>query len=241
MKKAGFFLLFLLCVWIELLCLTATFICKYLNRSASYIVIQTGKAKRRLCLEYILLKRKKANRTLAAKEIIQTVATTATGTGVVGKSKTVFITELPVVKSRREIKPFKSEPLEQAPQGDVEEDVPGGYDVDTAPVEKAELDELGFDGFEQDEDEKSFVGSSSGISFEELSGTIGILDREALSDSEKQRAAAVLHHIDGTDLFNFIAMNDAFSEKARVLMATFKEGCTGDEVQAGFAISEYMD
>jgi len=117
---------------------------------------------------------------------------------------------------------------------DDEKDASGAYDIGTAP----DVDDL--DSFEPGEDEREFAGSSSGVSFEELSQTIGVLGKEQPSEAEKQKATSVLYNINGTELFNFIALNETYTEKARALMAAFKEQPV-DGRPEGFDMNEYMD
>lgn len=160
MKTAWLFLLFLLCTLAELVCRATLFACAYLEKASSCCTAGWVKAKRRLCAEYLLTKRRK-NCGRQEKEIAQTMPSPAARDGVVGPSRTVFITELPALKKRQEIKPFKSIPLEMVPVEDnVQEEAPGSYDTGTAPVEENELDEL--DGFGQDEESEGHTGSSSG-------------------------------------------------------------------------------
>lgn len=238
MKTAWLFLLFLLCTLAELVCRATLFACAYLEKASSCCTAGWVKAKRRLCAEYLLTKRRK-NCGRQEKEIAQTMPSPAARDGVVGPSRTVFITELPALKKRQEIKPFKSIPVEMVPVEDnVQEEAPGSYDTGTAPVEENELDEL--DGFGQDEESEGHTGSSSGVSFEELSDTIGVLGQGEPSDGEKQKAAVVLHHIDGTDLFNFIAINEMYAERAKALMAAFREQ-TGNSGQEVFDMGKYME
>ncbi|MBF0647413.1 hypothetical protein IR083_01100 [Dysgonomonas sp. GY75] len=195
------------------------------------------KAKRRLCLGYILTRRKLAAAGVA-KQAMQAKAAPERQESVVGKSRTEFLTGLPVLKAPREAKPFKSEPLKMVPQtGDefADADAPGQYSLGTSPVGEEELED-----FEPGDNGEEPAGNSSGVSFEELSKTVRILDKEQPSDTEKQEAALVLYNIDGTGLFNFIAINDAYTEKARAMMAAFREQA-GDGERKAFEMSEYME
>lgn len=236
MKTAGLFLLFLLCTLAELACKAMLLICGYLKKYASYRTQELGKTKRRICAEHLLMKRKKAGYAPAVgNEVPRKEHSPAAETGVVGASKTVFITELPVLRSRQEIKPFKSEHLVMTPQGDFEEEEPGGYDTDTAPVGE---DELG--GFDPDGDEEAYAIHSSGVSFEELSETAGVLAEEESSTAKKQKAAGVLTSVNGTELFNFIAMNEVYTEKAKALMTAFREQTENDGLEV-FNVGKYME
>jgi hypothetical protein len=232
MRTTGLFLLFLLCTLAELACRATLLACGDLDKCIAGL----EKTKRRLCAGYLRMKRIKANRVPSpGKAALQAVSLPAADSGVVGRSRTVFITELPAFRSRQEIKPFKSEPLVMAPQGDFEEEEPGGYDAGTAPVGEDELDD-----FEPDSGDGWPEGSSSGVSFEELSETAGILAQEEPSAVEKQKAVAVLEAVDGTELFNFIAINEVYTQKAKALMAAFREQPEGDGSEV-FDMGKYME
>jgi len=236
MKTAGLFLFFLLCTLAELVCQGVLFVCRHLGYAAFETSGRMRKAKRRLCLGYIVIRRRQAAGTV--KQTTQAKAAPETQESVVGKSRTEFLTGLPVLKDPREAKPFKSEPLKMVPQtGDefADADAPGQYSLDTSPVGEGDLED-----FEPGDNGEEPAGSSSGVSFEELSQTVRILDKEQPSDTEKQEAALVLCNIDGTGLFNFIAINDAYTEKARTMMAAFREQA-GDGERKAFEMSEYME
>lgn len=237
MKTAGLFLLFLLCTLAGLVCSATLLACGCLEKCASYCTEKLEKARRRLCAGYLLMKRKEVNRVPSpGNAVLHTKPLPGPDSSVVGRSRTVFITELPVLRSRQEVKPFKSEPLEMVPQDDgYEKEEAAVYDTDTAPVGEDELD-----GFEPDGGEEWLEGSSSGVSFEELSETAGILGRDEASGEQRQKAVAVLEAVDGTQLFNFIAINQVYTGKAQALMAAFREQAEGDGREV-FDMGRYME
>jgi hypothetical protein len=156
--------------------------------------------------------------------------------GIVGGSKTLFMKELPVLRKPEEeedeIKPFKSEPLAVIiEEPDDAEKEPAGFDIES----DNRVSEDDMDSFEYYDREE--MNNSSGVSFEELSKTVSVLNTKEPSDNDKENAVNVLNAINNTELFQFITINNFVYENAKILMDSFNNANSGK----GFNISDFVE
>ncbi|GAB6119064.1 hypothetical protein [Dysgonomonas termitidis] len=149
---------------------------------------------------------------------------------IVGESKTGFIKELPVLRQRQEpsILPFKSEQLQIIVEEDDEYHEPDIVDFEVEKPSDFYKDDL--DDFDEDygnDFEDSTI--STGVSFEELSRTIEVLKKDEQTDIEKENTVNVLNQIEGTELFNFITINNSVYNHAKILMNPINNNLTSSE------------
>jgi hypothetical protein len=147
------------------------------------------------------------------KEIVSVPVPETAPSNIVGKSQTVYLEEPPKEKPKT-VEPAFSEDLQQAPSYEEEPDITGD-DVD---------DNLNKDGFPEEDrllpldaeaDDGDFP-SSSGMTYEQISQALDVVQGKSTDDAGRQTAARILYEVEGSDLFNFLtaqAENEALVEK----------------------------
>lgn len=219
MKTISLYAVFVMCAVFQVLCRWILFIIKHIFRVFLYICLQMEMLQHKVFTNQStgVYKINKEKAKIAPKEEPNEVP--AKNKAIVGESKTGFIKELPVLRQRQEpsILPFKSEQLRIIVEEDDEYPEPDTVDFELEKSSDYDKDDL--DDFDENDD-NDFEDStnSSGVSFEELSRTIEVLKKDEQSDIEKENAVNVLNQIEGTELFNFITINNSVYNHAKMLM-----------------------
>ncbi len=230
MKIAVLYSLFLLCTLAGMVCRLLQLACKSLYKLSYRCSLHMDKAKRKLIASYnnyVMLFEAEPARQMTPPPV---------PSGIVGVSKTLFMKKLPVLRKPEEeedgIKPFKSELLAiSIDEPDDVEKEPAGFDIESD--NKIPEDEM--DSFEYYDREE--MNNSSGVSFEELSKTVSVLNTKEPSDNDKENAVNVLNAINNTELFQFITINNFVYENAKILMDSFNNVNSGK----GFNISDFIE
>lgn len=145
----------------------------------------------------------------------------------VGSSKTIFITELPKLKS---IEPVQCMPLEKEYVVEYTEDPE--IDPDDVEVQDsmAEVQEMLADEdpemFSNNEDLPSDL--SSGVTIEQLTRTYGTLTQENTNAEQEHEASGILNILQGSEFFNFFMLHAECSIKAKQLMDQRKDSDIGE-------------
>ena len=236
MKKACLFSVYLVSNIIQVVCYYCMHICKYIFKWFFCLYRLMERVKMEMIRLHLSVEDKEIKNYVEVVPIEKEKA--LPDISIVGKSKTGFMKELPVLKVKEvaAIEPFKSEPLEKVV---VESEFePENVDVDVS----LEMDETEIDSFEAETDlddgnDAESDMNSTGVSFEELSDTISILGKDEMTDSEKEKATGVLNTIEGTELFTFITINNSTYENAKMLMKSFDKNIGGVD---DFDIKRFM-
>jgi hypothetical protein len=131
----------------------------------------------------------------------------------VGKSQTVYLEESPKEKTKT-VEPAFSEDLQQASAYEEESDITGD-DVNDNLNEDRLPEEDRFLPLDADPYDGDFP-SSTGMTYEQISQALDVVQGKSTDDAGRQAAARILHEVQGSDLFNFLtaqAENDALVEK----------------------------
>lgn len=224
MKIVVLYLLFLSCTLIDLGCEALQFFCKYLNAYARDCSELMNRTKCWLSESYAHSTEDKKRRAAKAKteSVEPKPVVKPDNRDIVGATKTIFMTELPVLRITEEeaVEPYKSEQLGTVP-GDP--DFEDEAQTDSFDVANGKVSESEIDYFEPVAEEEDFEDNSSGVSFEELSESVEVLSKDDPTEQEKEKTAAVLDAISGTELFQFITINNTVYENAKMLMNSFKK------------------
>jgi len=132
-----------------------------------------------------------------------------TSLSVVGKSQTVYLEEPPPPKK---VEPVFSEDLERCPSYEEEPDVTAD-DVNYKPNEEILTDEERFTPLDVEPDNESV---STGMTYEQISQVLDVVQGKKTSDADQLTAARTLYEVQGGDLFNFLATqaeNEAVIER----------------------------
>ena len=128
---------------------------------------------------------------------------------IVGKSQTVYLEEPPPPKK---VEPAFSEDLEQIPSYEEEPDVTTD-DVDVSFDEGVLSEEERFTPLDMEPDSEPV---STGMTFEQISEVLDVVQGKNTNDADELAAARILYEVQGGDLFNFLAAqaeNEAIIER----------------------------
>lgn len=170
--------------------------------------------------------------------------TTTDKENVVGATKTVFISELP---KYNEPEPFDSIEL---PLDSYEEEPginPDEINEETKTRTPEDIyNELGgerlYDNIPMADDEYDQI--SSGATIEELAETCEVLNEESSPVEKEKRAAHILNNLNGSDIFNFLIIQDHCNKRAKELMDKNFGSITEDEKKeekGEFNVREYIE
>jgi hypothetical protein len=129
----------------------------------------------------------------------------------VGKSQTVYLEE-PTKEEAKAIDPAFSENLQKIPAYEEEADITDN-DVDDSPDEEVLSREERFLPLDTEPDEEAV---STGMTYEQLSQALDVVQGKQPDDSGRLAVARILYEIQGSDVFDFLAAqaeNEAMIEK----------------------------
>lgn len=231
MKIISLYSVFLICTIIHISCGWALLMIKYVFRIFLYIYRQTEKTRQKAFIKQLKLaganKLHKEDINIPSEKPAEVPLINKT---IVGESKTGFIKELPILRPRQEtsIQPFKSEQLQIIVEEDEEYREPDTIDFEVEKSSAFDKDDIEDFGENYDNDFEDST-NSTGVSFEELSQTIDVLKKDDQSDTEKEKAINVLTQIEGTELFNFITINNSVYNHAKMLMNPINNNLNSSE------------
>jgi len=130
---------------------------------------------------------------------------------IVGQSQTVYL-EKPVEVTVKPVEPAFSEDLEKVSAYEEEPDITGS-DVDYNKQEGILSEEERFLPFDEAPDDG---GISTGMTYEQLSSSMDVVQGKVTDDTELRTAARMFSEIQGSDVFNFLtaqADNEQIIEK----------------------------
>ncbi|NDV69950.1 hypothetical protein [Dysgonomonas sp. 25] len=134
---------------------------------------------------------------------------------VVGSTKSVFITELPQLKTHPPVEPYKSEPLEPMPPPENEPPInPDDIIIETgAAIDPDDIDEIDIinpdDSFDDD------FNYGDGVSIDDLEDAYSNMRKSKTLNEANEKT---IEKLQGTDLEAFFALNDKMEGKSRDLL-----------------------